>query len=84
MQCQAVEKLYLHCLPSDPNISKERMNFIFNDVLDHVSKNFVLCSLHFIVDLFRNMAQSNAGFSEIVKVKDDVVLSILDSTAQCE
>ncbi len=30
VQCQAVEKQSLHHLPSDPNLRKEWMNFIFN------------------------------------------------------
>uniref|UniRef100_A0A673HYX9 THAP-type domain-containing protein n=1 Tax=Sinocyclocheilus rhinocerous TaxID=307959 RepID=A0A673HYX9_9TELE len=36
-----------HRLPSDPNIMKEWMKFIFNEDPDRVSKNLVLCSLHF-------------------------------------
>ncbi len=52
MQCQTVEKLNLHCLPSDPNVRKEWMNFMFNEVPDRVSKNSVLCSFHFAADLF--------------------------------
>ncbi len=32
----------LHHLSSDPNIRKVRMNFIFNEVPDNVSKNLVL------------------------------------------
>ncbi len=39
---QVVEKQSLHCLPSDPNIRKEWMNFIFNEDPDRVSKNLVL------------------------------------------
>ncbi len=58
------KKQYLHCLPSDPNVRKEWMNFIFNEVPDHVRKNSVLCSLHFTVDLFTNKAQFYVEFSE--------------------
>ncbi len=47
----------LHCLPSDPNVRKEWMSFIFNEVSDHVSKNLVFCSLYFIVDSFTNKTQ---------------------------
>ncbi len=45
------------------------MNFIFNEVPDHVSKNLVLCSFHFNADLFTNKAQLDTGFSEILKLK---------------
>ncbi len=41
VQCQVVEKLGMH-VTSDPNVKKEWMNFIFNDVPDNVSKNLVL------------------------------------------
>ncbi len=76
-----MEKLCLRCLPSDPNVRKEWMNFIFNEDPDCISKNFVqsvriikvLCSLHFTADLFTNKAQFNTG-------KDDAVLIILDPT----
>ncbi len=37
----------LHWFSSDPNISKEWMNYIFNGVPDCVSKNLVLCSFNF-------------------------------------
>lgn len=47
----------LHCLPPDPNIRKEWMNFILN-VPVHVSKN---------------LAQFDTGFSERLKRKDDAV-----------
>ncbi len=38
----AVEKQTLHCLPSDPNVRKEWINFIFNEDPDHVSKSLIL------------------------------------------
>uniref|UniRef100_A0A671LYR6 THAP-type domain-containing protein n=1 Tax=Sinocyclocheilus anshuiensis TaxID=1608454 RepID=A0A671LYR6_9TELE len=69
-----------HRLPSDPSIRKEWMNFIFNEVPDHVSKNLVLCSLHFTADSFTNKAQFDAEFSERLKLKDDAVPTILDPT----
>uniref|UniRef100_A0A8C1PVL2 THAP-type domain-containing protein n=1 Tax=Cyprinus carpio TaxID=7962 RepID=A0A8C1PVL2_CYPCA len=66
----------LHCLPSDPNIRKEWMNFIFNVDPDSISKNLVLCSLHFTVDSVTNKSQFDAGFSERLKLKDDAVYNI--------
>ncbi len=42
----------LHYLPSDPNVRKEWMNFIFNEDPDCINNNLVLCSLH--ADLFTN------------------------------
>ncbi len=72
--------LSLHCLPSDPNVRKDWMNFIFNVVLDHISKNLVLCSLHFTTDSYTNKEQFDAGFSERLKLKDDAVQTILDLT----
>ncbi len=33
------KKTFLHYFPSDPNIRKEWINFIFNEVPDRVSKN---------------------------------------------
>ncbi len=74
------KKQSLHCLPSDSNIRKEWINFIFIDAPDHISKNLVLCSLNFIVDTFTNKAQSDAEFSERLKLKDDAVPTILDPT----
>ncbi len=73
MQCQVVEKQSLHRIPSDPNIRKEWMNFIFNEVSDHVSKNLILCFLNFAMNLFTNKAQFDVGFSERLKLKDDAV-----------
>ncbi len=70
----------LHCLPSDPNVRKEWMNFIFNEVPDRVSKNSVLCSFHFTADLFTNKTQFDAGFSERLKLKDDAVPTLFDPT----
>ncbi len=52
VQCQVVEKQSLHCLPSDPNVRKEWINFIFNEDPDRISKNLVLCSLNFTADSF--------------------------------
>ncbi len=49
----------LHCLPSDPNISKEWINLLLNEVPEHISKNLFLCSLHFTVDLLTNKADWN-------------------------
>ncbi len=54
------------------------MNFIFNEVPDHVSKKSVLCSLHFTTDSFTNKAQFDTGFSERLKLKDNAVPTILD------
>ncbi len=70
----------MHCFPSDPNIRKEWMNFIFNEFPDCVIKNLVLCLRHFTADLFTNKAQFDSGFSERLKVKDNAVLNILDPT----
>ncbi len=42
VQSQVVEKQSLHCLPSDPIVRKEWVNFIFNEDPDRVSKNSVL------------------------------------------
>ncbi len=54
------------------------MNFIFKEVPDCVSKNLVLFSLNFSMDLFINKAQFDAGFSERLKLKDKSVPTILD------
>ncbi len=48
---------------------------------DHVSKNLVLCTLHFTADLFANIAQIDTGFSERLKLKDGV-LTKLDLTVK--
>ncbi len=45
-----------------------------------VSKNLVLCLLHFTADSFTNMAQFNAVFSERQKLKDNAMPTILDPT----
>ncbi len=65
MQCQSVEKQCLHFLPSDPSVRKVWINFVFNEDPDHVSKNLVLCSLHFTTESFKNKAQFDTGFSKI-------------------
>ncbi len=74
----------MHCLPSDRNVIKERMDFIFNEDPDHISKNLVFCSLHFTADSFTNKAQFDAVFSERVKLKDDAVPTILDLTVMLQ
>ncbi len=51
---------------------------IFNEVLDHVIKNLVLCLHNFTADSFTNKAWFNMGFSERLKLKDDDVMIILD------
>ncbi len=56
---QSCEKCSLHCILSDPNVRKERMNFIFNEVPDNVSKNlgpFV----HFILLWIRLQTRHNS------------------------
>ncbi len=63
-----------------PNLELYLMNFIFNEDPDRISKNLVLCSLHFTADLFTNKAQFNARFSERLKLKDDAVPTILIQT----
>ncbi len=55
------------------------MNFIFK-----VSKNLVLCSLHFTADSFTNKAQFDMRFSERLKLKDDAVPTILDPTVMSQ
>ncbi len=49
------------------------MNFIFNKVPDHDSKNLVDCLNHFTTDLFLTKAQIDSGFAERLKLKDDCV-----------
>ncbi len=60
------------------------MNFIFNEDPDHVSKNSVLCSLHFTTNSFKNKAQFDVGFSKRMNLKDDAVPTILDSTVMSQ
>ncbi len=72
------KNLFLHCLPSDPNIRKEWMNFIFNEAPDCIT-NSVFCSLHFTADLFTNKAHFDVGFSERLKLKDNAVPTILQT-----
>ncbi len=79
-----MEKQCLHCLPSDPNVRKEWMNYIFNEVPDCVSKNSVFCSLHFTADSFTNKAHFDVGFSERLKLKDDAVPNILGPTVMSQ
>ncbi len=55
------------------------MNFFLNEIPDRISKNSVLCSLHFTADSFTNKARFN-GFSERLKLKDDAMPTILDPT----
>jgi len=54
------------------------MNFIFNEDPDRVSKKSVFCSLNCTADSFTNKAHVDEGFSERLKLKDDVVSTILD------
>ncbi len=73
-------KKYLHYLPSDPNVRKEWMYFILNEVPDGVSKNLVLYSLNFTMDLFTKNTQFYTVFAERLKLIDDAVPTILDLT----
>ncbi len=66
---------HLHRLPSDLNVRKEWMNFIFNEVSDHVSKNLVLCSFYRVF-----VYKQCTMFSERLKQKDDAVSTIFDLT----
>ncbi len=52
------------------------MNFIFIEDPYRISKNLVLCSLHFTADLFTKEAQFNSRFSERLKLKNDAVPTI--------
>ncbi len=67
----------LHRLPSNPNIRKEWMNFIFNEVPDHVSKNFFV---HFILPQNHLLTKHNLtqDFSKRLNLKDTEVPTILD------
>ncbi len=56
------------------------MNSIFNEVPNCVSKNSVLCSLHFTTDSFTNKAQFACSIFRKTETKDDAVLTILDLT----
>ncbi len=56
------------------------MNFIFNDVSEHVSNNSVFNSLHFTAALFTKKHNSTQYFSERLKLKEDAVPNILDLT----
>ncbi len=76
VQCHILDKQSLHCLSSDPIIKREWIKCIFNKDPERVSKNLVICSLHFTADLFMNTAQFDVGFSKRLKLKDDVVLTI--------
>ncbi len=60
------------------NVRKEWMNFIFNDVSEHISNNSVFSSLHFTPALFTKKAQFLTVFSERWKLKEDAVPNILD------
>ncbi len=61
-----------------PNDEVYLMNFIFNEDPDRVSKNLGLSSLHFTTDSFTNKAQVDTEFSERLKLKDNIVLTILN------
>ncbi len=66
---------------SEPNIRKEWISF--NDDPDRVSKNLVLCSLHFTMDSFTDKAQFDTGFSERLKLKDNAVIAVLTILSRC-
>ncbi|XP_056120866.1 zinc finger protein 235-like [Rhinichthys klamathensis goyatoka] len=70
----------LHNLPSDSNTRNAWLNFVFNEVPDHVNKTLCVCSLHFAADSFANKKQFDAGFAERVRLKNGAVPSILDPT----
>ncbi len=57
------------------NIGNGIIGALYNKVPDPVSKNLILCSLHFTAYLFTNKTQFDAGFSERLKLKDDAVLT---------
>ncbi len=46
------------------NVRKEWMNFIFNDVSEHVSNNSVFNSLHFTAALFTKKHNSTQYFQK--------------------
>ncbi len=58
---------------SDPNVRKEWMKFIFNEVSD-VSKNLISPQIRL------QTRHTLTGFSERLKLKDDAVPTIMDPT----
>ncbi len=76
--CQAVEKQSVHCLPSDPNVRKEWINFIFNEVPVLRTWSFIHLILAWIC--LRTRHNSTLDFQKRFKLKDAAVLAILDPT----
>ncbi len=64
-------------------LGKSERTLFFNVDLDRVSKNLVLCSLHFhFSDSITNIAQFNVGFSKRLKLK--TLPTILDPTVMSQ
>ncbi len=78
MLCQVVEKQCLHWIPSDPNIWKEWINFIFNEDPDHVSKN------SFLPRIGLQTRHNSTRQLKKLKLKYDAVATILDPTVMSQ
>ncbi|XP_065146034.1 uncharacterized protein [Paramisgurnus dabryanus] len=70
----------LHSLPSEPNIRKEWLKFVYNEVPARVGKSFSVCSLHFSPESFVNKTQVDSGFATRLRLINNAVPTILDPT----
>ncbi len=70
----------MFALPSFWSQRYERVNELYFNDPDRISKNSVLCSIHFTADSFTNKTSFNARFKKILKLKDNPVTAILDPT----
>ncbi|XP_051983016.1 piggyBac transposable element-derived protein 4-like [Xyrauchen texanus] len=77
--CRKTE--FLHMVPKNPNIKKEWLKFIFNEVPDRVSPYLFVCLGHFTPDCLANQSQYEAGFAGKHILKSGAVPTILDPRA---
>ncbi len=60
------------------------MNFIFNEDPDRISKNLVLCSLHFTADSFKKQGPIQCGIFRKIETKRRCCATILDPTVMSQ
>ncbi len=83
VQCQVVEKQSLHCLPSDPNIRKEWMKFIFNKDPDRVSKDCLLFTSFYCEFIYKQGTIRCVIFKK-TELNVDAVPTIFDLTVMSQ
>ncbi|KAG1926991.1 uncharacterized protein LOC120480138 isoform X3 [Pimephales promelas] len=73
--CKAGVRTF-HTLPSEKKCQQAWLMFIYNRIPQHFNAKLLVCSGHFTTDLFSNLGQYQAGFSQRLTLKKGAVPTI--------